>query len=89
MPTTRQARPAANIAPRHAQNSVIPKNIRPPTNSGMTNCVTPPPRFPQPAAAALAAPTQRLENMIDVWNCVITNEAPIAPIRKRNASSDS
>jgi hypothetical protein len=49
----------------------------------MTNCVTPPPRLPHPAAVALAVPTQLAANIRDVWYCVMTNEAPMAPINTR------
>src|SRR5262245_9660867 len=49
----------------------------------MTNCVRPPPRFPQPAAVALAVPTQFGANISEVWNCVMTNDAPIVPIKIR------
>ena len=48
--------------------------------AGMSMWVAPPPRFPQPAVVALAVPTQLGANMIDMWYCVITNEAPIPPI---------
>ena len=50
----------------------------------MTICVTPPPRFPQPAVVALAVPTQLGANITDVWYCVMTNEAPMAPMASRN-----
>ena len=52
--------------------------------SGMANCVIPPPRFPQPPATALAVPFICGANIIEVWNCVITNEAPITPIANLN-----
>ena len=54
----------------------------------MTICATPPPRFPQPAAVAFAVPTQSGANMIEVWYCAITNDAPIAPIASRKSRND-
>ena len=47
--------------------------------------MTPPPRLPQPAVVALAVPTQFGANISDVWYCVMTNDAPIAPISTRNS----
>ena len=41
-----------------------PTNIA--NTSGIANCVTPPPRFPQPAVVALAVPTQFGANINDV-----------------------
>ena len=57
-------------------------------SSGMANCVTPPPRLPHPAAVAFAVPTIFGANITDVWNCVITNEAPIAPMARRKNRND-
>jgi hypothetical protein len=54
-----------------------------PATIGMTACVTPPPRLPQPAVVALAMPTTLDENMTDVWYCVTTNDAPITPMSER------
>jgi hypothetical protein len=50
----------------------------------MTIWVTPPPRLPQPAAVALAVPTTLGANITEVWYWVITNEAPITPMARRN-----
>ena len=59
--------PATTIANRQlvdaAKPSVVAKNAN---SSGIANCVTPPPRFPQPAAVALAVPTQFEANIRDV-----------------------
>ena len=49
----------------------------------MTDCVTPPPELPQPALVALAVPTTLGANITDVWYCVMTKLAPIAPISRR------
>jgi hypothetical protein len=54
-----------------------------PAIMGMTAWVTPPPRLPQPAVVALATPTTFDENMTDVWYCVMTKEAPITPMARR------
>ncbi|MOA40709.1 hypothetical protein D3C78_1626070 [compost metagenome] len=61
-----------------------PKPAKPAAINGIIRFVTPPPRFPQPPVTALAVPTTFGANIIEVWNCVITNEAPIMPITKRN-----
>ncbi len=58
--------------------------VNKPKTIGISNCVAPPPRLPQPALVALAVPTTFEANMIDVWYCVMTNEAPMPPIRTRN-----
>ena len=50
---------------------------------GMTAWVTPPPRLPQPAVVAFAIPTQFGANITEVWYWVMTNEAPITPMHKR------
>ena len=57
--------------------------------SGMTIWVTPPPRLPQPAVVALAVPTQLGANIIEVWYCVMTKDAPMAPMASRNSRNDS
>ena len=49
----------------------------------MTSWVTPPPRLPHPAVVAFAVPTTFGANMTEVWYCVITNDAPMTPIRSR------
>jgi len=49
----------------------------------MTNCVTPPPRLPQPAAVALAIPTHLPLNMTDIQNWHATNVARPSPMPKR------
>ena len=54
-----------------------------PSTIGMTSCVTPPPRLPQPAVVALAVPTTFGANITDVWYCVMTNDAPMTPISTR------
>ena len=60
-----------------------------PNSIGMTSCVIPPPRLPQPAVVALAVPTQFEANISVVWYCVMTKLAPIAPIATRNQRNDS
>ena len=55
----------------------------------MTDCVTPPPELPQPAEAALAVPTTFGANITEVWYCVITKLAPIAPMARRNTRNDA
>jgi hypothetical protein len=61
----------------------------PANKSGMTACVTPPPRLPQPAVVALAVPTQLGANITDVWYWVMTNAPPIRPISSRKTMNDS
>ncbi len=56
--------------------------------SGIAICVTPPPRLPQPAAVALAEPTTLGANITEVWYCVITNEAPMAPMARRKSRNE-
>jgi hypothetical protein len=51
---------------------------------GITILVTPPPRLPQPPVTAFAVPFILGANIIEVWNCVITNDAPITPIANLN-----
>ena len=46
--------PGTNIAIRHPHQEPTPKLTNPANNSGITICVTPPPRLPHPADAALA-----------------------------------
>ena len=65
------------------------KNSTPVITSGITSCVTPPPRLPQPAVVALAVPTTLGANITEVWYCVITNEAPITPISRRKMTNVS
>ena len=40
-------------------------------------CVTPPPKFPQPAAVALAVPTTFGENIKEHQNWLVTKVAPV------------
>merc|ERR1719221_451195 len=46
----------------------------------MKTCVTPPPRFPQPAAVALAVPTTFGANIREHQNWFVTKVAPAQPI---------
>ena len=83
------ATPGTTIASRQPRVSPTP-NIRiPASSSGITICVTPPPRLPQPAVVAFAAPTTFGANITEVWYCVMTNDAPITPIASRNSRNDS
>ena len=52
---------------------------------GVTICVTPPPRLPQPPVMALAPPTMRGVNMDELQYCVETNEASEKPMSRRHA----
>ena len=84
-PAIAHSRPTTNIDSRQltaSENPSVPTNSA--NNSGIASCVTPPPRLPQPAVVALAVPTQFGANIRDVWYCVMTNDAPIAPISTRN-----
>ncbi len=49
----------------------------------MTAWVARPPQLPPPAAPALAVPTPFGANITQVWYCVMTKPAPIAPISRR------
>src|SRR5262245_5670982 len=84
-----QIRPATTIESRHPADCEKPTARKPAKTSGITACVTPPPRLPQPAVVALAVPTQFGANITDVWYCVITNAEPIKPISNRNTMNDS
>ncbi len=53
------------------------------SSSGIVPCATPPPALPQPAAAALAVPTTLGANITEVWYCVMTKLAPMAPMARR------
>jgi hypothetical protein len=50
---------------------------------GVTICVTPPPRLPQPPVMALAPPTILGVNMEEVQYCVDTKEASEKPMSRR------
>ena len=54
-----------------------------PTNT----CATPPPRFPQPAARALAVPATSLVNIVLVQYWQVTKALPAIPVNKRNTES--
>ena len=70
-------------------NGTQAPTVSAPSTIGMTSCVTPPPRLPQPAVVAFAVPTTLEANITEVWYCVITNEAPMMPIRTRKSRSVS
>lgn len=80
MPIAKQITPAITMEYRQAISSEIPKLITPAAINGMPKRLAPPPRLPQPAEVAFAVPTILGANIIEVWNCVITKEAPIKPI---------
>ncbi len=77
--------PGTTIATRQPSASPTPSAMITVSTRGITICVTPPPRFPQPAVVALAVPTMLGANMTDVWCWVTTNEAPITPIPRRKS----
>merc|ERR1719517_267612 len=54
---------------------------------GIITCVSPPPRFPQPPAVALAVPTTFLLNMIEFQNWFTTKVEPKAETKKRTVMS--
>mmetsp|Transcript_11993 Transcript_11993/g.37964 ORF Transcript_11993/g.37964 Transcript_11993/m.37964 type:complete len:238 (+) Transcript_11993:885-1598(+) len=87
MPTKKRSTAGTRTARRHARSK--PKTMNHESTHGMNTCVKPPPRLPQPADVAFAVPTTFFENMTDVQNCVITNVAPIPPMKKRTAASDA
>src|SRR5690606_33084222 len=76
-----------NIAGRHlvSSESARPRLSIAAAIIGIAACVTPPPRLPQPAVVALAMPTTLGANMTLVWYCVITNDAPMTPMQRRDS----
>ena len=76
------------MAARQALLGGSPKRRSKAKTSGITICVTPPPRLPQPAAVAFAVPTTFGANMAPVWYCVTTKEAPTAPMASRKIKND-
>src|SRR3989304_3542069 len=76
--------PGMTMARRQLANCSNPKLTRAAKTSGITICVTPPPRLPHPAVVALAVPTQLGANMIEVWDWVITNDARAETIAQRS-----
>ncbi|MNI37857.1 hypothetical protein D3C73_919720 [compost metagenome] len=56
--------------------------------SGINKFAAPPPALPKPPAVALAVPLMFGANIIEVWNCVITNDAPITPMAKRKSKKE-
>ena len=77
--------PGTIIATRQPSASPTPRATITVSTRGITIWVTPPPRFPQPAVVAFAVPTILGPNMTEVWYCVMTNEAPITPMPRRNS----
>ena len=73
------------MASRQLEGSLKPTQTNAPNTSGITICVTPPPRLPQPAEVALAVPTTFGANMTEVWYCVMTKEAPMTPMPSRKS----
>ena len=57
--------PGTNIATRQPHHAPAPRATKPLNKSGMTICVTPPPRLPHPAAVAFAVPTTFGANITD------------------------
>ncbi len=49
-------------------------------------CVTPPPKFPQPAAVALAVPTTFGENIKEHQNWLVTKVAPAGFVPRKYSS---
>ena len=84
-----RASPGITIATRQPTDCSATNVITPATISGIAICVTPPPRLPQPAVVAFAVPTVLGANITEVWYCVMTNDAPIAPIASRNSRNVS
>ena len=89
MPVTNSTAPGTIMASRQLRNLPTPSIRRAEKISGMTICVTPPPRLPHPAVVALAVPTQLGANIIEVWYWVTTNDAPMAPMASRKSRNDS
>ena len=63
---TNKAMPGITMLNRHPRDSPAPKLKITARINGMTIWVTPPPKLPQPAAVALAVPTQLGANITDV-----------------------
>ena len=66
MPVASITTPGTNIAMRQPHHLPAPRLTNPAKSRGITIWVTPPPRFPQPAAAAFAVPTMFGANISDV-----------------------
>ena len=79
-----RATPGTTIASLHPKNSLAPSATMTASTSGMTICVTPPPRLPHPAVVALAVPTTLGANITEVWYCVMTKDAPMTSMPRRN-----
>ena len=77
------------MAMRQPMTSVAPRATMMPSTSGIAICVTPPPKLPHPAVVALAVPTTLGANITEVWYWVMTKEAPMMPIARRNSRKDS
>ncbi len=78
------AMPGTTSAMRQAVCSPAPIAIAAATRSGTSACEAPAPALPQPAVVAFAVPTTFGANITDVWYCVMTKLAPIAPIARRH-----
>ena len=66
MPHSAMAAPGTNIAIRQPHHAPAPRLRKAVNSSGIVICVTPPPRFPHPAAAAFAVPTTFGANITEV-----------------------
>ena len=66
MPVRIMATPGIVIARRQLHQAPAPRLTNAVNRSGITTCVTPPPRFPQPAEAAFAVPTMFGANISEV-----------------------
>lgn len=88
MPVTNSTAPGTIMASRQLRNLPTPSIRKAEKISGIIICVTPP-RLPHPAVVALAVPMQLGANIIEVWYCVMTNDAPMAPMASRKSRNDS
>jgi hypothetical protein len=80
--------PGRNMAKRQPRDFSTPRLKIAMSTHGMIDWVTPPPALPQPALVAFADPTTLGANMTEVWYCVMTKLAPIAPISRRKKRND-
>merc|ERR1719199_694434 len=82
--TRKNSAAGTSIASRQDKSSLMPMDRIGITSAHMMKiCVTPPPRLPQPAAVAFAAPTTFGANMSEHQNWLVTKVAPAQPMRNR------
>merc|ERR1719464_2000165 len=84
----RKRTPGTTIETRHAEFSLMTDEKGLKRTHTMKTCVTPPPRFPQPAAVALAVPTTFGANISEHQNWLVTKVAPAQPIKVRIRMKD-